>query len=80
MMATFGAAISLKREMLQCNLMISLIYAFAVLFGLLCHEVVFDPTVKHGAESLTLVVIIKEILEFSLLACLYINVRPRTWP
>jgi len=51
-----------------------MVYGFGVLFSLFCH------TLKPGERDLPIVVIGKEIFEFSVLISLYLNVRPRNWP
>ena len=79
----------LKRKMLFFNLLIGIVYSLTITISLVIMTVkgVYshvenmagaDPmrSMEHPAH----IVIPKEVGEFLILTCLYLNVRPRNWP
>lgn len=70
----------MKGRILKNNLVVALVYAFAILFGLICNRFMFDPSQTATVTTINLTVILKESCEFLILLSLLINTRPRIWP
>ena len=77
----------MKKKMLVFNLAIGLVYALVILISLITMTVRYQQVENkeeaspfRSMENPAKVIIPKELGEFLLLACMYFNVRPRTWP
>ena len=85
LLAQFLEALDLKKSMMKCHCMLSIIYFILIICGVSFHDTLSRKLLQYETNSeieatLAKIVICKELVEIVLLGSMFINLRPRNWP